>query len=118
MRLRRRRQRDTPEQAAARECLHQAETWLNVVSNGIAAALKREIYCTDGTRRVINIVNTDLVNAANALDLAQKDHDKAFDRPGRATSTVTITGRSGKNPPRARKSKPSPKAPAKRKKPL
>jgi hypothetical protein len=110
MSIRRRRRKDyTPEQDAARECLHQAETWLQIVSSGIAEALKREHYCFDGIARIINIVNTDLVNASNALDLAQKEHDQAFGRPRRARSTVMIVRRSGKrNPPRAGKSKPSP----------
>lgn len=106
MSYRRRRRKDyTPEQESARECLHQAETWLQVVSSGIAEALKREHYCFDGIGRLVNIVNTDLVNAANALTLAQKEHDKAFDRPGRARSTVIITGRPGRNPPRTAKKK-------------
>ena len=107
--MRRRRRRDyTPEQEAARRDLQNAEIWLQVVSKGIGATLSREYWCGDGVRQVINIVNTDLVNAANALDIAQKEHDKAFDRPGRAASTVVISGRPGKNPPRKGKKKSVP----------
>jgi len=102
MRRRYRRRADyTPAQEASRKALHRAEMWLNIVSNGIADALKGERYCSDGTRSIISFVNTELVDAANALDAASTAHDANF--PKRQERRVVTIGRSGKNPPPKKK---------------
>lgn len=100
MRRRRRRREYTPAQELARTQLDRAELWVQIVSAGIGKAFENARYCHDGMRAVINEVNTSLVAAVEALGLAQTAHDLAFDRPGRAASTVIVSGRPGKNPPR------------------
>jgi hypothetical protein len=115
--MRRRRRRDyTPAQEAARTQLERAELWVQIVSNGIGKALDNARYCHDGMRAVINEVNTSLVAAVDALALAQTAHDLAFNRLGRAASTVIVSGRPGRNPPRTSKKKAAPTARPKNKK--
>ena len=106
--MRRRRRKDwTPEQKDAREKLHRAETWSMIVGDGVAEALKRERYCGDGLRTIIDFVNVELLSAVTAMEKAQEVKDKLFERPGRVKATVTnvsrsgaitVLGRSGKNP--------------------
>jgi len=109
MRRRYRRRRNyTPKQEASRKALHRAEAWLDIVSAGIADRLKGERYCTDGTREIISFVNTELVDAANALDAATKAHDANFPER-RGPRVVIVAGRPGKNPA-AKKKKEKPAA--------
>ena len=83
MRYRRRRHEYTPDQEKASKALHQAEMWLNIISSSISEQLKRDAYCTDGIRSIIETVNTDLSAAADRLEVATKAHDEAFSRKKR-----------------------------------
>jgi hypothetical protein len=99
-RIYRRRRKDyTPEQEESRKALHRAEAWLNIVSSGISDALKRDHYCSDGTREIIGFVNGELTDAVDVLEDATKAHDANFpERRMRAVRVVTVAGRPGKNP--------------------
>lgn len=106
MRYRRRRHQYTPKQESTRKELHKAEMWLNVVATGIADQLKREHYCQDGMRSVINCVNTQLEEALADLEKATKKHDEAFARtrrftirPKRKQKKHTIIARKGRPRP-------------------
>ena len=77
--MRRRRRKDyTPKQEAARVELHAAETWLQIVAEGIAEALKRERYCGDCMRRIIGHVNGELLSAVVRQENADKAHGDVF----------------------------------------
>ena len=88
MRRRRRRREYTPAQEKASKDLHQAEMWLNIVSSGISEQLKRDAYCVDGIRAIIEHVNADLSAAADRLEVASKAHDEAFARPTRRANPI------------------------------
>jgi hypothetical protein len=89
----------TPKQEHASMCLDKAEMWLNVVAAGIAEALKQSRYCGD-VRRVVDIVNTDLVAALDRMDIATKTHEEAFGNRRRITTKT-------KRPPRKKKEQPA-----------
>jgi hypothetical protein len=117
MRIRRHRRNYTPDQEAARKELHRAERWLQIVSSGIAEALKREHYCGDGIRDIIDVVNKDLDAAVEDFETASTAHETAFGGSRRILRRVRVyPARKRKtNPPRAGKSKPSTKQKAKNK---
>ena len=111
--MRYRRRRDyTPDQQIARNGLHRAEAWVDIVSNGIAKGLENQRYCGDGLRMMITFVNAELLAAVEILEIANKAHDEAFARSPRKLSVVVSTKRNPRGH-RAEKKQPKPKRAAK-----